>query len=216
MGAVEPEVLREGLLLPPAVLAAGLVLGLLLWLLGGWGHRFWIVLLTTLLSGVVGLVYGPEFGIQPLVAGLLVAVAAGALALSLMRLGVFLAVGCAALSAARFAAPSWNESLACFLLGGLLGVVLFRFWIVVLTSAAGALLLTHAGLCLVGRFARTDVIAWSREQAPLVNWGVGAVIVLGVLLQFLVQRRLKNRGQGKKAEAPPEPEAPPAPARKSA
>src|SRR5437764_13162090 len=112
MGTIEPEVLKEGLLLPPWMLVAGVALGVFLWLLGGWGHRFWIVLLTTLLSGVVGLLYGPEFDMQRLVAGLLVAIAAGALALSLMRLGVFLAVGCAALAAARAAAPSWNEALA--------------------------------------------------------------------------------------------------------
>jgi hypothetical protein len=222
MGVVDPEVLAEALPLPPWLLIVALLLGLLLWLLGGWGHRFWIVMLTTLLSGVVGLIYGPQFGMQPLVAGLLVALAAGALALALMRIGVFLAVGFAALGTVRVAAPSWDEPLACFLVGGLLGVVLFRFWIVVLTSAAGTLLMAHAGLCLVGRFGHLDVVAWSAQQAPLLNWAVGALLVLGVLVQFLVQRRLKGRGSArkekppeKKAESPPkskepkEPEKPP-------
>jgi hypothetical protein len=200
MGLVDPKVLEDGLLLPAWLQVTALLLGLLLWLLGGWGHRFWIVLLTTLLSGIVGLIYGPQFGMQPLVAGLLLAVAAGALALSLMRVGVFLAVGLTALGVARLAVPSWDEPLACFLVGGLLGVVLFRFWIVVLTSAAGTLLMTHASLCLVGRLGNTDVIGWSRQQAPLLNWSVGAAIVLGVLLQFLIQRRLKARASAKKKE----------------
>jgi hypothetical protein len=217
MGVVDPDVLKEALLLPPWLLVVALLLGVLLWLLGGWGHRFWIVMLTTLLSGVVGLIYGPQFGMQPLVAGLLVAVAAGALALALMRIGVFLAVGFAALGTARLVAPSWDEPLACFLVGGLFGIVLFRFWIVVLTSASGTLLMAHAGLALIGRFRATDVVGWSQQQAPLINWIIGATIVLGVLLQFLVQRRLKNKSGAKKKEEkapPPEEqfeEAPPPP-----
>ena len=57
MGLVDPKVLEDGLLLPAWLQGTALLLGLLLWLLGGWGHRFWIVLLTTLLSGIVGLIW---------------------------------------------------------------------------------------------------------------------------------------------------------------
>src|SRR4029077_18341819 len=75
------------------LLIFGLVIGLLLWLLGGWGHRFCIVLVTTLVAGVGGLYYGPQWGLQPLVAGLLLGVAAGALALALVRVLIFIGVG---------------------------------------------------------------------------------------------------------------------------
>src|SRR5258708_4842821 len=84
-----------------------LAIGLALWLLGGWSHRFCVVLITTLIAGVVGLQSGPVWGMEPLVAGLLLAVAAGALALSLVRVLVFLGVGLGTLILARTTAPNW-------------------------------------------------------------------------------------------------------------
>ena len=63
-----------------------MVLGFFLWLLGWYGHRFWIVLFTTVIAGVVGLASARVAGVQPFVAGLLLAIAAGTLALSLSRL----------------------------------------------------------------------------------------------------------------------------------
>ena len=65
--------------------ATGLVVGLALWLFGWWSHRFWVVLTTTVLAGVFGLYEAAMFRTHPLVAALLLAVAAGLLALALIR-----------------------------------------------------------------------------------------------------------------------------------
>ena len=56
-------------------------------------------------------------------------------------------------------APGWDEPLVCVLLGGLIALLLFRFWTMVLTSAAGSLLLSYAGLCLVDRLGKIEAIA---------------------------------------------------------
>jgi hypothetical protein len=193
MSLLAPEVLKEGLALSRPLLAAALLVGVLVWLLGSWGYRFWIVLTTTTLSGIVGLHYGPDVGMQPLVGGLLLAVATGMLALSLVRVGAFVVVGAAAVWLARTVAPNWDEGVACFLGGGLLGMLLFRLWIAVLTSFVGALLMLHAGLCLAGRCGWPAAADWAERNQPLLTWSAAAATVLGVLLQFLIQRRMNGK-----------------------
>jgi MFS family permease len=189
MTLLAPDVLEEARQLSPLVSGLALAVGLLLWLLGGWAHRFWLVLATTLVAGLFGLRFGPEYGMQPLVAGLLLAVAAGALALSLVRVLVFVAVGLAAVALAGAVAPSWDEPLTCFLAGGLLGIFLFQFWLTVLASAAGTLLMAYAGLCLASQLGRADVVSWAVRNAPLLNWCCAATAVCGVLMQYLLQSR---------------------------
>ncbi len=217
---VAPDILKECMKLELPTLGLGLLVGALLWLVGGWGHRFCIVLVTTLIAGVVGLQCGPFWGMQPLVAGLLLAVAAGALALSLVRVVVFLAVGWGALYLADALLPGWKEPVACFVAGGLLGVVLFRIWIMAAASLAGTLLMVYAGLCLLGRLAKVDVEAWAETKGPLLNWACLSVAVLGILLQVLVQRRTAKaaakpapKPAPAQAAPPPPPPAPPPPPR---
>jgi len=98
MKLLAPDILELTRGLTPYVSAGGFLLGLYLWLLGGSSHRFWLALVVTLAAGVLGLHYGPDYEIQPLVAGLLMALAAGALALSLVRILLFVAGGIAALA----------------------------------------------------------------------------------------------------------------------
>jgi hypothetical protein len=161
MTLVAPDILKECLDLSPGTTLLALAIGCALWLLGGWGHRFCTVLLTTLIAGVVGLRSAPLWGMQPLVAGLLLAVSAGALAMSLVRVGVFLGVGIGLLYLARLIVPTWDEPVAVFVAGGLLGVLLFRFWIMAAASLAGTLLMTYSILCLLSRYARMDVASWA-------------------------------------------------------
>lgn len=173
-------------------------LGLVLFLLGGYGHRFWLVLGTTLVAGVIGLQYGESFGMQRLVAGLLLGVSAGALALALVRIGIFLGVGALAWYLAVKLAPGLNEQLACFLAGGLVGVLLFRFWIMVLTSLFGTVLMTYSGLILLGQFAGVDVVSLTKNNGPLFNWGILGTAVLGLVFQSLLIRG--GSGDGEKRE----------------
>jgi hypothetical protein len=215
MTLIAPDILRECLPLGTLTLVLALVIGLALWLLGGLGHRFCIVLGTTLIAGVVGLQNGPIWGMQPLVAGLLLGVAAGALALALVRVVVFLGVGFGLLYLARMLFPSWEEPVACFVAGGILGVLFFRFWIQATASLLGTLLMAYAGLALVGRITRKDVATWAEGNGPLLTWATLSVAVLGILVQLLVQKRgLRGKSKSKaapKAEAKPAPAAAPAP-----
>jgi len=168
-------------------LCAGLFLvGFVLFLLGGFGHRFWLVLGITLAAGIVGLQYGPQFGMQPLVGGLFLGISAGALALSLMRIAIFLAVGMLTYYIAVRLAPGWNEQVACFLAGGLVGVFFFRFWVMVTTSLVGTLLMTYSTLLMVARYGKVDVVSLTERNGPLFNWAVAGVALLGLIFQWLL------------------------------
>ena len=84
MQLFSPDVLSDIHGLSMGLSITAIVIGLLVWLTGWWGHRFWVVLVTTLLAGIFGLSSSPAHRIQPLVVGLLLAVAAGVLALALV------------------------------------------------------------------------------------------------------------------------------------
>ena len=152
MVLVAPDILNEVRQLPWYFLAIGLALGLLLWLFGGRGHRFWLVLGLTVAGGVLGLRFGAAYEVQPLVAGLLLAVTAGALALALSRVLLFVAGGAACVALAHAVAPSFDEPAVCFLVGGLLGVLLYKVWVSALSSLAGTLLIAYSILGLLSRF----------------------------------------------------------------
>jgi hypothetical protein len=204
MNLVAPEILQEARGLPPLVTGSALAIGFVLWLWGARGHRFWIALAITAAAGLVGLFHGPTYGLQPLVAGLLLAVAAGTLALSLVRVLLFVAGGFAALALVQSVAPAWNEPIVSFLVGGLAGIVLYRVWIIALTSLIGTLLMVYGGLCLCDGARGFDAAAWAAKNGPLASWACGALAVLGVLMQFLGERRRKRKA-APPAEAPEEP-----------
>jgi hypothetical protein len=164
-------------------------IGLILFLLGGYGHRFWLVLGTTLAAGIIGLQYGRDFGMQPLVAGLFLGVSVGALALALIRIAVFVGVGAVTAYLVSRLAPGWNEQLACFLVGGLIGVVFFRVWIMVLSSLFGSVLMTYSALLFLQRFAGMDVASLAERNAPLFNWSICGLTLLGLVFQTLLLRR---------------------------
>jgi hypothetical protein len=211
MQLLVPEILEEGRQLSPFVSGTGLVVGLLLWSLGARTHRFWLALSVTAGAGLLGLLYGGDFDMQPLVAGLLLAVSAGVLALSLVRLLVFLAGGLAALGLLQAIAPSWDERVACFVVGGLVGVLLYRFWITVLASLVGTLLAGHGLLCLLDRFRVLDAAGFARRNGPLLNWACASLVVTGVLVQFLLERRRRRKSAPVPVAEPVAEEAPPPP-----
>jgi hypothetical protein len=201
MQLLAPDILEEARLLSPLLSGTGAAIGFLLWALGGRTHRFWLAMSVTLAAGVLGLTLGKDYGMQPLVAGLLLAVSAGALALSLVRILLFAAGGLAALGLMHSLVP--DEPIAVFLVGGLIGVVLYRFWIVAFSSLIGALLMAYSALALLDRLRIVDSVALTTKNGPLLNWGCAALIVSGVLLQFLLERRRRRLAE---LAAEPEPE----------
>jgi hypothetical protein len=196
-----PDLLTDARELSPAVTGSGLVLGLLLWWLGWRAHRFWIVLSATFAGGIAGLTSSAAYGVQPLVAGLLAAVAAGVLALALVRVLAFAAGSLAACLLVHAVAPSWDQPLVSMLVGGLVGVFLFRFGMIVLTSTVGTLLMGYCGLCLLDRLDTLNAASWAGQNAVLLNWLCASGIVLGVLTQFLLERRRANKVRAKEEAA---------------
>lgn len=200
MQLVAPDILMEARGLSAGVSATAFALGLALWTLGWWRHRFWIVLCTTLLAGIFGLAAGPASGLQPMVAAVLLAVAAGALALPLSRLLAFAAGGLAAWIAVHAALPAWDEPLLCFLAGGLLGLALFRLSTMIVTSLAGTLLMAYSCLCLLDRLGKLDAVVWSGKQVVLLNWVCVGLAGAGWLIQVLLDRWQRQRQQEREEE----------------
>jgi hypothetical protein len=216
MHLLAPDILEEARTLSPFLSGAGMLIGFLLWMFGGRTHRFWLAMSVTLAAGLLGLSHGKQYGMQPLVAALLLAVSAGALALSLVRILLFAAGGMAALSLIHAVARGWDQPIAVFLVGGLIGVILYRFWIAIFSSLVGTLLMAYSALALLDRLRLMDSsVVWARQNGPLLNWGCASLIVMGVLVQFLLDRRGKRKDKEEPAEelepvavAPPPPPRP--------
>jgi hypothetical protein len=208
MSLVAPDILAEAVGFSAAVSGPIFALGLLLWLLGWRAHRFWIVLISTVAAGIVGLRSGTAYASQPVVAGLLLAVAAGAMALALARLVAFAAGGMFAALAVHALAPQWQQPLVSFLTGGLLALLMFRVWTMALTSAVGTLLMAYSGLCLVSTFAKVDVVALAEKRATAMWWICGGIVILGLIGQLVLDRR-RGRGQRPSPERRENPSPPP-------
>jgi hypothetical protein len=217
MQLIAPDVLAEGVGLSPLLCGLGLGLGLMLWLFGWRGHRFWIVLLGTVMAGIYGMARAPDYGSQPLLSGILLAIAIGMLALALVRVIAFVAGGVTATLLINAFAHSWQEPMVCFLVGGLLGLLMFRTWTMLLTSLAGAVLMGYSGLCLADRLGKLSAVAWSEKQALLLNWACGLLTLVGFTFQVISERRrAKQQGEGGGQAAPKkEGGPPPAPAIKN-
>lgn len=190
MQVVAPDLIEQARGLSAGVCGVGVAVGLLLWLTGWAGHRFWIVLATTLSAGLFGLLSPGAGKMPPVVIGLLLAVAAGVLALALVRVIAFGAGGAAAWLAVRaLAPPDWHEPLVCFLAGGLVGLVLFRVWMMALSSFAGALIMAYSGLCLADSLGKLNAVDVAGQQGTLLTVLCGVLTVVGLLVQFVLDRR---------------------------
>jgi hypothetical protein len=190
-----PEILMDGHGLSVGISAVGLILGVALWVTGWMGHRFWIVLTTTVGAGIIGLVTSSLHGMKPLLAGILLAIAAGVLALALIRLVVFAAAGgLFALAFHNLGPAALDEPLGWFLAGGLLGLLLFRFWTMVLTSGIGALVAGYSLLFMLDTIGQVDAVSLCERKATLLSALCLSFAGVGVVIQVLIERRrLKNQ-----------------------
>jgi hypothetical protein len=194
MQLIAPDLLIELKEISQPVLLLGFCVGMLLWATGWLGHRFWIVLVATTSAGVMGLLTAPASRGQPVVGALLLAIAAGVLALALVRVVAFVAGGVAAWIAMHSLAPAgWDEPLLCFVAGGLFGLLLFRVWTMALTSFGGALLMMYFGLSLAHTYGKLDAVAIAEQNPGLVNWTCWGFTILGVIAQFVMDRSRARR-----------------------
>ena len=145
-------------------LACRLHSDLFLWLTGWLANRFWLTFFATVAAGLYGLFNGPSYGVQPLVAGLGLALAAGILAKLLVRMLAYFAGGLAGFLVVHLLLPRSDEPVICVLAGGLLGVLLFRFWVMLFTSALGGVLMTYSCLCLLDTLGKLDMITLARYR----------------------------------------------------
>jgi MFS family permease len=192
MQLIAPHLLEPIRGLSGAACLAGVVLGFSVWLLGWWGHRFWIVLFATVTAGWIGFSLGRAPGVTPLVAGLLMAVSAGMMALALARVLAFVAGGLAVSAALQMLWPGGESRFLCFLGGGLAGLLLFRLWMMTLTSLAGTLITGYSAVCLMDQLGKIDAPSWVEQRTALLNWGCIGATLLGLMAQYLLERWRKQ------------------------
>lgn len=198
MQLIDPQILMEARGLSVGLCALGTLIGAALWLTGWTYHRFWVVLGATVSAGLMGLFSSPVYRVQPLVVGLLLAVAAGVLALALIRVVAFAAGGVTLWLVIHSIAPaSWHEPLVCLIVGGLAGLFLFRIWLKILTSFVGTLILTYSGLCLADRLGKLDMILLAEQRGAMLNWACAALTLVGLGAQIFIDHRVKERKRKK-------------------
>lgn len=193
MHVVTPDLVADLCGLSLGVVLAGAGIGLVLWLFGWKSHRFWVVLFTTVAAGVYGLQEAATFKTPPLVAAILLAVAAGVLALALVRLLAFWAGGVSGLLIVQAAAPTLDQPLVVFVVSGLASLLMFRWFLMALTSFTGSVLVCCAGIALLNLYGALDAVAWSEQGATLLNWICGLMALMGFLFQFVLDRRASRR-----------------------
>jgi hypothetical protein len=154
----------------------------------------------TAVAGIYGLQSGRASGAQPLVAGLLAALAAGYLGLELARVLAFAGGGTAASLLVQTFLPTLHEPLLAFLAGGLLAVVLFRLWMLALTSFVGALVMVYTALALLGRWTHLESAAVVVKSVGLLNGVVIVTALVGLLTQGKFDSWKSTRGTRMKAK----------------
>ena len=192
MAIVSPDILADLRDLPLFAIVTLAILGLSQWTCGWWGHRFWMGLLTSFATGLSGLRMGPDWGLDPLVAGILLAVAGGALSLAICRVGLFFLYGLGAWHLMQALAPKAAHPIVCILVGGVLAVMIFRFSIILLTSTAGTWLTANGGLLVAERIGKLDAPAWVTARPLWINIGFVALVFVGVIFQYWDDNRLRK------------------------
>jgi hypothetical protein len=201
MQLIAPELFAEVSRLSVGACIIGLVLGLLIWCTGWWQHRFWVVAVLTAIAGMYGLQQGKAAGVQPLVAGLLAALAAGWMAVELAKVLAFVGGGVTSSLLVQGFVPSVHEPLLAFLSGGLLGVVLFRLWMLVFSSFIGTLIAVYSILGLSEQWLKADMSSIVAQKPGLLNLIVAAGVLLGVLVQGKFDAWLSSSTDRRKTKA---------------
>src|SRR5262249_46282651 len=141
---------------------------------------------------------GRDAGSHPLVAGLLIAIAAGFMALELSKVFAFLSGGLTAAIVVQQFVPSTGDPLLVYLTGGLLAVLLFRMWMLVIAGFGGTLLGLYCGLGLGARFLKMNVIGLASQKTFWVNVLIGVGVLLSVIAQTRYERFVLTKDERKR------------------
>ncbi len=194
MQLVAPDILSDACGLSVGLIALAFVMGVALWLFGWRCHRFWIVLITTVLAGVYGLYDVAVFRAQPLMAAILLSLAGGLLALAVVRhVLAFIAGGLVGLLIVQGVFPSLDQAV-CFLVAGLISLFLFRVSMMALTSLTGTIVMGYASLSMLNHYGSMDAVSWTSQGSGLLNWICGLVALLGFGIQYLSISAARGQG----------------------
>lgn len=194
MQVLSPDVLADVMELPTLALLTLSILGACLALTGWRWHRFWLTISVSLISGLVGLRQAQAWGIQqPIVAAVLLATAAGCLALSLARVGLFLAYGLATWYAVKRFAPPYAIPAVCICLGGLFSVLFYRFCVILLTSVVGSVILSYAGMAYAQQQNWFPMQMWLKEQTLVAHASLAGLCLLTLTIQLYLWRNTRKR-----------------------
>ncbi len=199
MDLLVPEIVADVCLLSSGLLIAGFCAGLILWIMGWWSHRFWLVMGATVLAGIWGLQSAGDLKANPLATALLLALAGGLLGLALARVLTYTAGGLFGMLLVQAIYPNFQQPVLSFLAFGLVCICLYRIGIIFLTSFLGALLMGYCGMGLMHHQGTLDAVRWSQQNGQLFTWGCGLLCVLGSAVQFL-----RERGRGRAGSEPKE------------
>ncbi len=206
MEIVSPKLVAEASELPSVILLLMAALAPVFWVLGWRVHRALFVAASTLVGGMYGLAHGPSFGMFPFLAAGLLSLSAGALALSILRIGVFvvfgalldLAVNASIASQMEERSRGWVRVVA-FLIGGLASLVCYRLLIIVVTSFSGALLLVLGAMGFAARQGEIDSVRLADERSGLITATVVVLAIVGTAGQYLLEmhrsREKRERGR---------------------
>jgi hypothetical protein len=190
MHLIAPDLLVEAKGLSFPITAMGIAFGVLLWLFGWRWHRFWVVLFTTVLAGIYGLNLGQFGGPRTFAIGLLLAVSAGMLAIDLSRFIAFASSGIGCGYIVPLIVPAFHEPLICFLIGGILGILLYRFQLMLLSSFIGAIITVHCALLMAETLTRDTFVAadWVRSHSIALNITIIVLALVGLAVQGQLER----------------------------
>lgn len=183
MHLISPDVLTDAKGLSVGATGFFLFVGFLIWAFGWRWHKFWVVFGITVAAGLLGLGAGKASGTQVLAVGVLVAVAAGVMALEIAKMVAFVTGGTAAWLATQAVVPEAHELWAAFLSGGLLGVVLYRLWSMLATALVGAVVFGHALFLMLDTLGAVNAVELVTAQKAALNSAVLVGTVLGAVVQ---------------------------------
>lgn len=193
MHFLDPDIFSEVIKLSTPTLIAILLCGLLLWSAGYLTHKFWVVFLATAGAGVLGFDKGPDFGIQGIFAALLFGISAGILALSIIRVVVFVLGGCTGLIIGNLFMPAGDAWLACLLVGGIAALLLYPFWFTAFSSLLGTLASAYGIIAILDKVKALDSSLIVDKQAGLIDVICIGFVIFGTIIQYFLTKYFRKR-----------------------